>query len=188
MKHQTVRMPPLWRFVALGLLVSAAGAFGIVNMASAHSPAEASEPRHHGRAGLPGLPLLAPGPALDRLLDQVQATDAQREQLRQIAAGARADLRAGAESRRLDRARMGELFAQPVVDEAAVEALRQKMLDRHDQASKRAQAAALQAAKVLTAEQRQALVAQLQREPAERRGEAMDRRRGQRHEAAAFVQ
>jgi periplasmic protein CpxP/Spy len=188
MKQQTARMPPLWRFVALGLLVSAAGAFGIVNMASAHSPAEASEPRHHGRAGMPGLPLLAPGPALDRLLDQVQANDTQREQLRQIAASARADLRAGAESRRADQARMGELFAQPVVDEAAVEALRQKMLARHDRASKHAQTAMLQASKVLTAEQRQLLVAQLQREPAERHGERVGRRHGHGHDSAPLAQ
>lgn len=162
MERPITRVPPAWRFVALGLVVSAAGAFGIVHMASANGHAEGAGPRHHAAMRMPGLPLLVPGPMLDRLLDGVQATDAQRAQLRQIAEGARADLRAGAATRRDDHARMGELLSQPVVDEAAVEALRRKMVARHDQASQRAQAAMLQAAKVLSAEQRQALVAQLQ--------------------------
>lgn len=173
MKQLSARIPPVWRFVAVGLVVSAAGAFGIVNMASAHSAAEPPGPHHEGRhAGrMPGLPLLAPGPALDHLLDEVQATPEQREQLRRIADNARSELRAGAESRRADRQKLGELFAQPVVDEAAVEALRRKMVARHDEASKQAQAAMLQVSRVLTPEQRLTLVAQLKQQ-----GEPMGRR------------
>lgn len=166
MKRLSALSPPAWRFVALGLVVSAAGAFGIVNLASAHSGQEGPPPRH--MAGMGGLPFMG-GPMMDHLLDEVQATPAQRDQLKQIAQAAQADMRAGAESGRADRDRLAELFAQPKVDEAAVESLRRKMLQRHDQQSKRAQQAMLEASKVLTVEQRQALVAQM-KQRAERMG------------------
>lgn len=159
MKRLSAPSVPAWRFVAMGLVISAAGAFGIVNLASAHGRQDGPPPRHMmGLQG--GLPLMG-GPMMERLLDEVQATAAQRDQLRQIAESAQADLRNGADAGRADRERLAELFAQPVVDEAAVEALRRKMLQRHDQQSKRTQQAMLEASKVLTAEQRQALVAQL---------------------------
>lgn len=167
MKRLSALSPPAWRFVALGLVVSAAGAFGIVNLASAHGRQD-GPPAPRPMAGM-GLPLMG-GPMLEHLLDEVQATAAQREQLKQIAQSAQADLRAGAESGRTDRDRLAELFAQPVVDEAAVESLRRKMLQRHDQQSKRTQQAMLEASKVLTVEQRQALVAQM-KQRAERFGE-----------------
>lgn len=167
MKRLSALSPPAWRFVALGLVVSAAGAFGIVNLASAHSGQEGPPPRHMG--GMGGLPIMG-GPMMEHLLDQVQATPAQREQLKQIAQSAQADLRAGAESGRADRDRLAELFAQPVVDESAVESLRRKMLQRHDQQSKRTQQAMMDAAKVLTVEQRQALVAQMKQQRAGRVG------------------
>lgn len=167
MKRLSALTPPAWRFVALGLVVSAAGAFGIVNLASAHDRQDGPPPRH--MAGMGGLPLMG-GPMLDRLLDEVQATAAQREQLKQIGQSAQADLRAGAESGRGDRDRLAELFAQPKIDEAAVESLRRQMLQRHDQQSKRVQKAMLEASKVLTAEQRQTLVAQM-KQHAERIGQ-----------------
>ncbi|MFZ5549029.1 MAG: Spy/CpxP family protein refolding chaperone [Pseudomonadota bacterium] len=157
MKRLSALSVPAWRLVAVGLVVSAAGAFGIVNMASAHGRQDGPPMRH--MAGM-GLPFMG-GPMMERMLDGVHATAAQREQLQQIAQSAQADLQAGAESGRADRERLAELFAQPVVDEAAVESLRRKMLQRHDQHSKRVQQAMLDASKVLTADQRQALVAQL---------------------------
>lgn len=167
MNRLSALSPPAWRYVALGLVVSAAGAFGIVNLASAHSGQDGPPPRHMsgmgGMVGLGGLPFMG-GPMMDHLLDEVQATATQRDQLKQIAQSAQADLRAGAESGRADRDRMAELFAQPVVDEAAVESLRRKMLQRHDQQSKRTQQAMMDAAKVLTVEQRQALVAQMKQQ------------------------
>jgi Spy/CpxP family protein refolding chaperone len=47
------------------------------------------------------------------------------------------------------------LLAQPTVDARAVEALRQKMLAQHDQASQRWTQALLEISRVLTPEQRQ---------------------------------
>ncbi|MFO1337149.1 MAG: Spy/CpxP family protein refolding chaperone [Burkholderiaceae bacterium] len=160
-------LPPAWRYVALGLAVSAAGAFGIVNMASAHDRAE-PPPMVRGMGG-PGAPLLPlMGPMLERMLDDVQATPEQREKLRQIALAAQADLKAPGEAARADHAKMAQLFVQPSIDPAAVEALRQQMLARHDQVSKRMNVAMLDAAKVLTLEQRQKLAERMQQHEARR--------------------
>lgn len=175
-------LPPAWRYVAVGLAVSAAAAFSIVNMASAHAGQEAGAPGMRGPGfggpgmGLPFGPLAGPG--FDRMLDQLQATDAQRDQLHRIAEAARADLQPTAEAAHADQARMIELFAQPTVDAAAVEALRKKMLARHDQVTKRVNVAMLDAAKVLTAEQRQQMAEQIKQRAehhAERRAERADR-------------
>jgi len=160
-------MPQAWRYVAVGLAVSVAGALGVINLASAHGRADAPPqagmmrgPGSPGGAG-PGMPgmggLPLGGPMLDRMLDDVQATDSQRDQLRKIAESARADLQPTGEAARADHTRLAELFSQPAVDPAAVEALRQQMLARHDQVTKRLNVAMLDAAKVLTVEQRQQL-------------------------------
>ena len=47
-----------------------------------------------------------------------------------------------------------QLFAQPTVDAAAAEALRQQMLQQHDQASRRMMQSMLDVSRVLTPEQR----------------------------------
>jgi periplasmic protein CpxP/Spy len=164
MKRYSMRSA--WRYVAVGLVVSAAGALGVISLASAHSsdgPSTTSAMRGpggmggHGMPGMPGMGLPMGGPMLDRMLDDVKASDSQREQLHKIAEAARADLQPTGEAARADQARLVELFAQPTVDAAAVEALRQQMLARHDQVTKRMNVAMLDAAKVLTPEQRQQL-------------------------------
>jgi protein CpxP len=173
-------VPKAWRFVAAGLALSVAAAFGIVNLASAHGRPDAPPPdgMHRGAGfGMPGMGLPLAGPMMDRMLDEIQATSAQREQLRQIAESAQADLKAPGEAARADHARMGELFAQPTLDPAAIEALRKQMLARRDQVTKRMNVAMLEAAKVLTPEQRQQLVAHA-KERAERMAERRAARMG----------
>lgn len=101
-----------------------------------------------GMGGLPG------GRHLDRMLDEVKATDAQRTQIRQITEAARADLRKLHEGGADLRAQSLALLSQPQIDANAAEALRQQMLARHDQMSKRSLTAMLDVAKVLTPEQR----------------------------------
>ena len=168
MKRPSV--PPAWRYVVVGLAVAAAAAFSIVDMASAHAgsgPAERHGSAGFGPAGM-GLPFVGPG--LDRVLDTLQATEAQRDQLHRIAEGLQADLKPVAEAARSERGKMMELFAQPTVDAAAVEALRKQILARQDQMSKRVNVAMLEAAKVLTAEQRQQM-AELMKQRAERHAE-----------------
>ena len=174
-----ISLPPAWRFVLIGLAVSAAAAFSIVNMASAHSRPDAppADMRGPGGFGPPGMGLPFAGPMLDRMLDELQATDSQRDELHRIAQAAQADLKAPGEAARADHARMAELFAQPTVDAAAVEALRKKMLARHDQITKRINVAMLDAAKVLTVEQRQQMVERMKQraeQRAERRAEHAD--------------
>src|SRR3569833_883634 len=77
-----------------------------------------------------GAMLLPHGPMLAHVLDEVKASPTQRAQVHQILAAADAALRA-------DREQMTQLFSQPVVDAAAVEAARQRMEQRHDAESRR---------------------------------------------------
>jgi periplasmic protein CpxP/Spy len=168
-------LPTAWRYVAGGLALSAAAAFGIVNLASAHGRPDAPPPAgmHRGQGmGMPGTGLPLAGPMMDRMLDELQASPAQREQLHQIAQSAQADLKAPGEAARADHTRMVELFSQPSLDPAAIEALRKQMLARHDQVTKRMNVAMLDAAQVLTAEQRQQLAARI-KQHAEHRAERM---------------
>lgn len=168
-------LPTAWRYVAAGLALSAAAAFGIVNLASAHGRPDAPPPGSMQRGsgfGMPGMGLPLAGPMMDRMLDELQATPAQREQLQKIAQSAQADLKAPGEAARADHARMVELFSQPALDPAAIEALRKQMLARHDQVTKRMNVAMLDAAQVLTAEQRQQMAAQM-KQHAQHRAERM---------------
>jgi Spy/CpxP family protein refolding chaperone len=157
-------IPATWRYVAIGLAISAAGAFGLIDLASAHSRPDMPPGNARGSPGMgmgmgmAGAVMPLGGPMLDRLLDDLQTSDAQRDQLHRIAESAQADLQPAADAARADRTRMAELFAQPSVDAAALESLRQKMLARHDQLTRRVNVAMLDAAKVLTAEQRQQMV------------------------------
>jgi len=67
------------------------------------------------------------------------------------------------------------LFAQPTVDARAVEALRQQMVQQHDQSSRRWMQALLDASAVLTPEQRQQLAERMKQ-----RRELMERHRQER--------
>jgi len=94
------------------------------------------------------------GRMADHMLDGLNASDAQRTQIKQIAHAAAADLKVQRDAGRALHEKGLQLFAAPTVDVAAVEALRQQMLAQHDQASKRMMQAMIDVAKVLTPEQR----------------------------------
>ena len=94
---------------------------------------------------------------VDRMLDGVGASDAQRTQVRQIAQAAAADLTAQRDAGRGLRAQALQIFTAPSVDAAAAESLRQRMVAQHDQASSRMLKAMLDVASVLTPEQRMKL-------------------------------
>ncbi len=113
----------------------------------------------HGGFGGPDGGMMMGGPErggrmLDRMLERLNASEAQRTQIRQIFDAAAADLRAQRDARRALHERMRELFTAPTVDANAVEALRQQMLAQHDQASRRMSQAMVEASRVLTPEQR----------------------------------
>ena len=94
------------------------------------------------------------GRGRDRMLDGLNATAAQRAQIKQIAMAAAADLKAQREASRGLHEKGVQIFAAPTVDAAAAESLRQQMSAQHDQSSKRRLQAMLDIAKVLTPEQR----------------------------------
>ena len=94
------------------------------------------------------------GRMIDHMLDGLNASDAQRGQIKQIAAGAATDLKAQGEAGRALRQRAMQAFTAPTVDAGAVEQVRQQMLQQHDQMSRRMTQAMLDVARVLTPEQR----------------------------------
>ena len=127
----------------------------------------ASAQAHHGGPGMAGPGMGGPGMMMgnpeqmgrmtDRMLEGLNATDAQREQIKKIAAAAATDLRAQREARRALHEKGMQIFAEPTIDAAAAEAVRQQMLAQHDQASKRRLQMMLDVSNVLTPEQRKTL-------------------------------
>ena len=101
-----------------------------------------------------GPPGMMAGRHLDHMLDTVKATDAQRTQIHQIADAAFADLKAQRDAGRGLHEQAMQAFTATNVEANAVEALRQQMLQQHDQASKRVMQAMLDVSRVLTPEQR----------------------------------
>ena len=115
--------------------------------------------REGGHEGRPGMMHFGGSPehmmrGIDPMLDGLNATDAQRTQIKQIVQAAATDLKAQHEGGRALRQKALQIFAAPNVDAAGAEALRQQMSAQHDQASKRMLALMLDVSKVLTPEQR----------------------------------
>ena len=108
------------------------------------------------------------GRMVDRMLDGLNATDAQRSQIKQIAQAAGVDMKAQRDGHRALHEKALQIFTAPTVDAAAAEQVRQQMLAQHDQMSKRALQAMVEVSKVLTPEQRAKLG-----ERAKQRGDSM---------------
>ena len=119
------------------------------------------------------------GRMLDHMLDGLNATDAQRGQIKQIAQAAAADMKAQHEAGRALRERGMQIFSAPTVDAAAAEQLRQQMLAQHDQMSRRSLQAMLDASRVLTPEQR-AKLAERMKQRGDMMRERMHRADGER--------
>ena len=94
------------------------------------------------------------GRRIDHMLDGLNATDAQRSQIKQIALAASTDIKAQGDGSRALREKAMQIFSASNVDAAAAEQVRQQMLVQHDQMSKRTLQAMLDASKVLTPDQR----------------------------------
>lgn len=101
------------------------------------------------------------GRGLERMLKDVKATDAQRTQIQKIADSARTDIQKLHEGSGKLHEQGLAILAQPTVDAAAAEKVRQQMLAQHDQVSKRMLTALLDISKVLTPEQRATLAARM---------------------------
>lgn len=163
-----IHLSPAARLMAITCLVALAG------LASTLAQAQPMGGRHGGREGAMAGPF--GGHMMERLLDHVDATAEQRARIRDIAKAAAADLRAQHESRRALRDQAMTLFTQPTVDARAAEALRQQMLQQHDQASRRQVQAMLDASAVLTPEQRAKLAERMKQ-----RRDMMERHQRERH-------
>lgn len=152
--------PPV-KLTLATLAVALAAALALVAPAQAMGPWQAGGGHHGPMAGPDG----AMGPMRfgERLLDRVKATPEQRTQIRSIMDAARKDLQAQRDAGRALRQQQLQLFAQPNVDANAAEALRQKQLAQHDQASKRMLQAMIDASRVLTPEQRAQIASDFQK-------------------------
>jgi Spy/CpxP family protein refolding chaperone len=158
----TFARPGGWRLLAAATLLALLSAFAL--SAWAH-PGYGQGPR----GGMGDSPERATR-MVEHMLRGVDASDEQRRQIRDIAQRAAADLKAQRDAGRTLRERQMQLFTQPNVDAAAVEALRQQMLQQHDQMSRRVTQAMLDASRVLTPEQRAKLAERMKqrRDMAER--------------------
>lgn len=138
------------------LALAGIGAAGAMGGGMGHHMMEAGM-RHGGHFA---------GHGIDHMLGAVDATAEQEERIWAIIDGARAELRPMMREFRDARGEVMELMTAPTIDRAAAEALRAERIAAIDEASKKLTAAALDAAEVLTPEQRAALVEQMK----ERRG------------------
>lgn len=165
-----------WRRMATALALTAAAVLSVSALsvsALAQGYKGASHGMGGGHAGMHGMPM---GRHLERMLDTVDATEAQRTQIRSISKAAREDLRKLHASSRELRSQAMAVFTQPEVDAAAAEKLRQQMLARHDQASKRMLQAMLDVSRVLTPQQR-AQLGERMKQREERWRQRMEERR-----------
>lgn len=167
------RVPLMPRLLAAGTLVVAV-------LAAPFAQAQMHRPGMGGDHGGPGMMMFGGSPerighAVDHMLDGLNATEAQRTQIKQIATAAAADLQAQRAAGRELHDKSMQIFAAPTVDAAAAESLRQQMLAQHDQASRRVLQAMLDASKVLTPEQRAKLGERMKQRQALRM-ERMERR------------
>jgi protein CpxP len=158
------------RLVMMGMVLTLLAAIGISAWAQAPASTAPSEPRMHGMHGMhhhsgPGMMGGSPermGRMLDHMLDGLNATDAQRAQIKQIMAQASADLKGQGQTARELRQRGMQVFTAPAVDANAAEQIRLQTMQLHDQMSRRMTQAMVAAASVLTPEQRAAFGKRLQ--------------------------
>jgi Spy/CpxP family protein refolding chaperone len=164
----TSRMRLLW----LGMLMAVLGTLAV----TAWAQPMGGRMGHHG-GGMGGMMMGSPehvGRMMDRMLDGLNATDAQRSQIRQIAEAAATDLKAQRDASRSLHQRSLEILTAPNVDANAAEQLRQQMLAQHDQASRRMMLAMIDISRVLTPEQK-AKIAERMKERAAKMQERMER-------------
>lgn len=151
----------------IAVVIAVAGTAGLTAWAQ---PAPGEGPPHGWHRGGPGGP--GPGPGgmmvfdghgLQRMLDEADATTAQRSQIKDIVRAAHADLEAQRQAGAGLHQQAIQIFTQPTVDANAAEVLRQQTLAQYDQASKRMLQAALDISRVLTPDQRAKIGARLQK-------------------------
>lgn len=127
----------------------------------------------HGGGGMRGGK--GAGGGMRHVLDAAGASDEQRTKVRAIMQAAMADLKPLRDTAKANRQQMSQLLSAATIDANAVEAARQRNLAQHDAVSRRMTQAMVDAANVLTPEQRAKAATQM---AAQR--EMMQRHRGER--------
>ncbi|MCE9660979.1 MAG: Spy/CpxP family protein refolding chaperone [Burkholderiales bacterium] len=150
------------RMVMVGMVLTLLAAIGFSAWAQPAPPAgmdggHGMHGMHHGGMGGPGMMLGSPermGKMVDHMLDGLNASDAQRAQIKQIVAQASADLKGQAAAARDLRQRGMQVFTAPAVDANAAEQIRLQTMQLTDQMSRRMTQAMVAVASALTPEQR----------------------------------
>ncbi len=162
------------RRVVIGTLVALAAGVGVAAWADGRGGG-------CGGRGGPGMGdhamMWGSGRMADRMLDGLNATEAQRTQIKQITQAGAAEMKTQFEAGRALREKGMQLMTAPTIDAAAVEALRQQMLAQHDQMSKNMMQTMVAVANVLTPEQRAKFAERMKMREDEHR-ERMQRRPG----------
>jgi len=126
-----------------------AAALALGGVAAQAQPGPGGPGHHHGSAAMGG-GFFGGG----HMLDIVNATDAQRSQIEAIFKAARQDLSGQRETGMKLHQQLATLYTATNIDAAAIEAVRQQISAQHEVASKRLSQASIDAARVLTPEQR----------------------------------
>ncbi len=140
-----------------GLAAAVVAGIGLVN-AQADGGGWGGEwgPRHgsgmHGRMGMGGMGFMHGG--MGDMLDDIDATPEQEKKIWEIVDAARSEMRSTAIDFRNTREEVLALLAAPEIDRAAAEKLRSDRIAALDQASKKMTQSLLDAAEVLTPQQR----------------------------------
>lgn len=173
MQAKTFKRPTAQQWALGGLL--AAATFSVVVSLSAWAGQE-PEPRppavgamHHG-----GMMPFA-GKGLERMLSHLDATAAQKEQIKKIRDAAAPDLQKLRDEGLALHEQGAKLWAEPKLDAAAAEQLRQKMTAHHEQMSKRMLQVLLDVGQVLTPEQRAKMAKHMQNRRHGHRGDHGER-------------
>ncbi len=138
---------PFKNLMRVGAVAAALALGGVAAQAAPGGPGH-----HRG-----GPEMMAPGffgGHMGHMLELVNATDAQRSQIDAIFKAARQDLSGQRDAGRKLHEQMAALYTAPNVDAAAIEATRAQMSAQREAASKRMSQASIDAARVLTPEQR----------------------------------
>ena len=133
------------------------GAAALVLLAGGAAGARAWSGHHVGWIGSQAIPVDLVEDRLDHMLKSVDATPEQQTKLHAIVEAAIKDLDPIRQQLAGTRKEMAALLGAPQVDRAAVEKLRGERVTELDQASKRVTEALLDAADVLTPDQRKTL-------------------------------
>lgn len=121
--------------------------------AHAAGPGGPGGPGHH-RGGPAEMALGPFGGHMGHMLELVNATDAQRSQIKAIFKQAGQDLAGQRDSGRQLHEQLATLYTAPNIDAAAIESVRAQISAQREAAAKRMSLASIEAARVLTPEQR----------------------------------